>query len=310
MRRRPRNSRAASLLLGAAAILAPAAAPAVTITAQASVFQTTLFAPPFLSGGDSAGGSSQGITDIEDSAAFGGGEAHFLAAPTLGIGSIGGSSAVIPFDEFRFYGHESDAQAFFKITGEFTVQGDFDVPVGGLMSVDWGGTLYPNDDFEARHAAAFGPTITARASANLAFGTPGNLNQSYTQNVVANQDVLGGDQFGRLIDSLFMMDDTHRTFAFDLTVGGFGSRGGGFDFGARARVVPGLAPASADEGFLDTSFFEIVLKLPPGVSVTSDVPYLRAVTVPEPPVFALLGAALVFVVWRSARRRRDSGRRS
>jgi hypothetical protein len=212
------------------------------------------------------------------------------------------------FIDWLLYHNESQADAYIQLIGEFTVQsnGTSQVPEFGLFSVNWGGALLPNTLFEAAYQAAFGqPTVTARAAANLAFGTPGNLNQTSTQNVVGNQDTSDENpKFGRKFEELMELDGPQKTFAFSLTIGGVGSRGGGFHL---SGSVPSASSATQSavtlgESFLDTSFFEIVLRLPPGATVSSDVPYLRAVPIPEPGALELLAFGLMLCAARCRQR--------
>jgi len=292
---------AAAFAILAAGLLS-AKAHAAVIVAQASVQQS---GPAF--GSDSAGGNSNGITPLIDTATFGGNTAAFSLTPAQHAGTITGQSAPIAFSAWSAFGYESSAQAYVQITGSVQITSPLDILTEMGFEVNWGGTLLPNADFEQQYQAALGqPTSTARASHTLYFGTPGNL-QLVGSREVGSQGV---DKRINLTDgTLFFADDDHRRFAFSLTLGGYGSRGGGFALAGSAGAAAALAlEAEQAAGIRDKSFFEIVLTVPPGTTLASDAPYLRVVKVPEPGTGLVVAAGALVMARR--RQRAVTGRDS
>ena len=90
----------------------------------------------------------------------------------------------------------------------------------------------------------------------------------------------------------FIVRDDRRDFGLILTMGAAGTRGGSFNFGGGISNA-GLAALNAGDSLLDQSFFEIVVKLPPGLSLVPEGGYfMRQALIPEPTTSVLLAAGL------------------
>jgi len=246
--------------------------------------------------------------------------ATYNVFPALSAGTITGQSATVRFRDFQLFGRESQADAFVLLSERFTVSGDIDGEAPAALSVIWQGTLSPNNDFEQAHFAAFGqPTVTARANLHLSYfflpssggvvdiatrdfgqvgGQVGNTNPCSPKPCLVGEDVMLEAEVP------FTVRDDRRDFGLILLIGAVGSRGGSFNFGG-GITSGGLAPQATSDSLLDQSFFEIVVKLPPGLSLVPEGGYfMRQALIPEPTTSVLLAAGLGLLALVYGRRTR------
>jgi len=260
-------------------------------------------------GGDVETGTTNS-TPLIATATFGTGTASYNLHPDGLSATIAGKSATVSFNDWLLYHRESQADAYMQLRAEYTINGPIITnAVAGYLRVNWSGGLMPNADFESQYASLFGtPTVTAWATYDLVFGWPdgqGNLVAPQTTHYGINSTE-GVTEFERSSAMPFSVSDDHRIFGFVLTIGGVGTRGGGFNFigsGFGQKPPPSstaLLASTTSDSLLDTSFFEVVVELPPGLSITADQgSFIRQVTVvPEPaalPAFAAAVAGCYFV---------------
>jgi hypothetical protein len=199
-------------------------------------------------------------------------------------------------------------------------RGERSCAVSAAVSVVWQGALSPNNDFESAHFAAFGqPTVTARANLHLSYfavtssgatvdiatrdfgqvgGQVGNTNPCSPKPCIVGEDVLLEAEVP------FTVRDDRRDFGLILLMGAVGTRGGSFNFGGGIGGGS-LAAQDAGDSLLDQSFFEIVVKLPPGLSLVPEGGYfMRQALIPEPTTSVLLAAGLGLLALLYKRRAR------
>jgi hypothetical protein len=295
----------------------PAAASAATTDALAHASDRSSLTPPPESTKQSVSTDGSGITGI---ATAGNSTATYNVFPALSAGTITGQSATVPFRDFQLFGRESQADAFVLLSDRFTVSGDIDGEAPAALSVIWQGTLSPNNDFEQAHFAAFGqPTVTARANLHLSyflvtstgatvdiatrdFGQVGG--QVGSTNPCSPKPCLVGEDVMLEAEVPFTVTDDRRKFGLILLIGAVGSRGGSFNFGGSIGNG-GLAAQDEGDSLLDQSFFEIVVKLPPGLSLVPEGGYfMRQALIPEPTTSVLLAAGLGLLALVYGRRTR------
>jgi hypothetical protein len=238
---------------------------------------------------------------LSGTASFGAGTATYSLDAAAGAGAISGYSAPLSFvNDWLIRHRESQADAYMQLSDRFTLNG---VPSGSgfIFRVNWTGELLPNTDFETQYAQVFGTTtVTARATLDLVVdfidpntGTFEGIPQHQQVSHASNQGV---GEFESSLEHNFFVGARH-DIGFILTIGGVGSRGGGFSFLGTAGVGSNSAngilaafPDAADQpdpsvfdinDLLDHSFFEIVVELPPGASISGGSGYIRQVTAPQ-----------------------------
>jgi hypothetical protein len=298
----------AVVLIATAAVGVPMAASAATTDAgaQASDRSSPFPPPPSSKQAVSTDGSV-----ITGTATAGNSTATFNVFPALSAGTITGQSATVAFRDFQLFGRESAASAFVVLSDQFNVSGDIDGEETASLSVAWQGTLSPNNDFEQQHFAAFGrPTVTASANLHLSYffltssgpadiatrdfrrvgGQVGNTNPCSPNPCVVGEEALLETEVP------FTVRDDRRDFGLILVIGAASTRGGSFNFGGGIGSSS-LAALAAGDSLLDDSFFEIVVRVPPGLSVNAEGGWfmrqaLISEPVPEPATSALLAVGL------------------
>jgi len=307
----------AAALLATGTVGVPAAASAATTDAGAHASDRSSAIPPPESSKQSVSTDGSLITGT---ATAGNSTATYNVFPALSAGTITGQSATVPFRDFQLFGRESQADAFVLLADRFSVSGDIDGEASAALSVVWQGTLSPNNDFESAHFAAFGqPTVTARANLHLSYfavtssgatvdiatrdfgrvgGQVGNTNPCSPTPCVVGEEALLETEVP------FTVRDDRRDFGLILLIGAVGTRGGSFNFGGGIGSG-GLAALDAGDSFLDESFFEVVVKLPPGLSLIPEGGYfMRQALIPEPTTSVLLAAGLGLLALLYRRRTR------
>jgi hypothetical protein len=263
----------------------------------------------------------------------GGSSASYNLFPQQGIGTISGQSAVISFGDWAILGHESQADAFVRISDRFHIDGHIEDEVLGNLRVSWSGTLSPNDAFEQEHFARFGqPTVTARARLSLSTffirsnGSVSNIDTK-VRNRVGGQVgpvnpcspilcVVGEDALLET-EQPFAVTDQVRDFGFVLVIGAVGTRGGGFNMAGSGGTDRELLSAAMSG--LEKSFFDIAVELPEGLSFTAEGGhYMQLATIPDPgtvsepatlPLFALCLGLVGLLRWRPGKWRSSGSNR-
>ena len=279
--------------------VALAAAPARGAFVQGYVAVSDTFTPVG-GGSDDATASSSDGSARSGTASFGGGSASFNLVPNAAVATVTGQSKPITFDNWNVFHWESLAEGYVRILDTFRVNGEIDGSVPFTVRIEARGTLSPNVDFETRYRAAFGgqQTVTATATIDVTYGKPGQLNEHHSDTIVGRT---ANDDAGLTASLGLIADASNRDFAFNVLVGGTGRRGGGFNFAGSAETQS--ASLSTADTYLDTSAIEIVVELPPGLSITSEDGYfVRQVTIPEPAILPMLGVVLTLGIGRRRRR--------
>jgi hypothetical protein len=180
---------------------------------------------------------------------------------------------------------------------------------------DMVGTLSPNNDFEQAHSRRSGNRRSPRANLHLSYFF---LPSSGGAVVIATR--ISGRWAARSVTQPLLAEtacrrrrglvrgavhcDDRRDFGLILLIGAVGSRGGSFNFGG-GITSGGLAPQATSDSLLDQSFFEIVVKLPPGLSLVPEGGYfMRQALIPEPTTSVLLAAGLGLLALAYGRRTR------
>jgi hypothetical protein len=289
---------AAAIVLVAATLLPASAAQGQARTLRGFAHVSETFSNPFSDDDSDGAPLSTGGALIGTASLPGGSIANFNLFSATGAGTASARSAAVKFTEWPR--RSSKAEASMHINDRFTFVG----PIGALdavpitVHVNWSGVLMPNADFESQYAAVFGQnTDTARVTVDMTtawinsqgnpFGAQRFQHESATR--------LGVTDFNETEPIELGLNEESRTLTIDLTIGGVGFNGGGFalvgsgGIGLRASLADGAVAASS----LADSFFEIVVDVPPGITISGHSAYVRQVTVPEPTAGALAPIGLL-----------------
>ena len=304
----------AAVLIATGAIGVPTAASGATTDAAANASDRSSPIPATPSSKQAVSTDGSLVTAT---ATAGNSTATFNVFPALSAGTITGQSATVAFRDFQLFGRESQADAFIVLADQFTVNGPINGSANASLTVTWQGTLSPNNDFEQQHFAAFGqPTVTARANLHLSYffltsSGPANIatrdfgrvgGQVGNTNPCSPVPCVVGEEALLETEVPFQVTDDRRDFGLILTIGAVGSRGGSFNFGGG---IANLAAVQTGDSLLDESFFEIVVKLPPGLSVDAEGGwFMRQALIPEPATSVLLAVGLGLLALLYAHRAR------
>jgi hypothetical protein len=242
------------------------------------------------------------------------GTAQYQLYTTHGNGAsqVSGTSSPVAYSTYLSNGKTTQADGYAQISDYFTVLGFTpDRPSAEFrIRTTAFGLLMPNNSFESEWNAGHPNAHIETASVTMHldfFETDGQGNRlgeifsrdsSYGSGQPSDDFVMAFGQSG-------VSTPGHRSFGFQLTIGGFGQQGGGFALaGSGGTGSIGLAsdgsahiiPASDAD-----TFFQIHVELPPGLSISGQSALVTAVTVPEP---SLALAALAALMTSTRLRRR------
>ncbi len=225
--------------------------------------------------------------------------------PAAGAGTASGHSDTIIVEDYQHDKLGSQVSASVNIFDTFTINysdGPAQYQLANInIRLHLTGFTFPNEDFELRtgyqttevnYHMYFGYVDSVGAYSSPVYGDPAYRSTRNFERI---------DYAKRKVDEIltgkmpFPTQDRGRRIGLEVGISGVGYMGGGFSLlgigGIGPRASTGDDSILAEAASLEESFFEIVVELPPGLSISGHSPYIRQVTLPEPTAagLALLG---------------------